>query len=217
MNLVLASESPRRKELLSLVGLPFKIMAPRISEQQLPGESPIDYVRRLSHEKAQAVSATLNSPALVLAADTIVLDGDHILGKPADAQEAASMLRRLRGRTHQVYTAVTLLEALTGRQLSELAASPVLMRNYTEAEIAAYIATGDPFDKAGAYGIQHPDFRPAAGFQHCFANVMGLPLCHVVRLLRRAGLEVGADVPTACQTHLNYVCPVYEAILSGQA
>lgn len=217
MNLILASESPRRRELLALVGLPFKTLAPHISEQQLPGEPPVDHVCRLSREKAQAVSITLHSPALILAADTIVLDGNDILGKPADAQEAALMLRRLRGRTHQVYTAVTLLELPAGRQLSELAASPVSMRDYTDAEVAAYIATGDPFDKAGAYGIQHQGFHAAAGFQHCFANVMGLPLCHVVRLLRRAGLEVSTDVPTACQAYLNYVCPVYGPILNGQA
>jgi MAF protein len=217
MDFVLASESPRRRELLALIGLSFKTLAPRISEQQLPGETPVDYVCRLSREKAQAAYIVLGLPALILAADTIVLDGDDILGKPADAQEAASMLRRLRGRTHQVYTAVALLEAPTGRLLSELAVSPVSMRPYTEAEITAYINTGDPFDKAGAYGIQHQAFHPAEGFQHCFANVMGLPICHVTRLLRRAGLEVNSDVPTACQAHLNYVCPVYEAILNGRA
>ncbi len=217
MDLVLASVSPRRRELLALLGLPFKTLAPHINEDQRPGESPVDYVCRLSREKAQAASTALDFSASILAADTIVLDGNDVLGKPADAQEAASMLRRLRGRTHYVYTAVALLEAPAGRLLGELAVSPVSMRPYTEAEITAYIDTGDPFDKAGAYGIQHRAFHPAEGFHHCFANVMGLPLCHVTRLLRRAGVEVSSDVPTACQTYLSYVCPIHEAILNGQA
>ncbi len=123
------------------------------------------------------------------------------------------MLRRLRGRTHQVYTAITLIDLQTDRSITDLACSDVPMRNYTDEEIEAYIASGDPFDKAGAYAIQHDGFRPVENFAHCFANVMGLPLCHVVRSLRQLGVDVPNDVPTLCQAYIRYECPVFESIL----
>lgn len=175
----------------------------------------MDYVRRLSREKALAAALSVGSPALVLAADTIVVDGDNVLEKPCDAEDAAAMLRRLRGRTHEVYTAVALLETASGQMTVQLVCSPVPMRAYSEAEIAAYIASGDPFDKAGAYGIQNTTFHPTEGFAHCFANVMGLPLCHIARMLVALDMEPPVDVPTACQAHLRYSCPVYRSILAG--
>jgi predicted house-cleaning NTP pyrophosphatase (Maf/HAM1 superfamily) len=127
------------------------------------------------------------------------------------------MLTQLRGRLHHVYTAVSLLDGQSGELDTVIACSPVHMRNYGDEEIAAYIASGDPFDKAGAYGIQNADFHPAEGFDHCFANVMGLPLCHLARLMRQRGIEPPADVPAACQSHLGYDCPVFEQILRGEA
>lgn len=216
MRLILASQSPRRRELLALTGLAFEAMATDAHEQRQPGESPIEYACRLSRDKAQAAASLSAVSAWVLAADTIVVDGDAVLEKPANAAEAEAMLRRLRGRTHEVYTAVTLLDASSGQMVTEIARSPVPMRAYTDSEIAAYIASGDPFDKAGAYGIQHAGFHPAEGFAHCFANVMGLPLCHVTRLLRHAGIEPPAAVPRACQAALGYICPVHEEILGGR-
>lgn len=214
MKLVLASRSPRRRALLQLLGLPFEVTAADVNEDQLAGEAPAEYARRLSQHKAEAV-ARQHPASLVLAADTIVVQGNTVLGKPGNAAEAAATLRSLRGRLHEVYTAVTLKPPGDVPAVTELARSPVMMRHYTDAEIAAYIKSGDPFDKAGAYGIQNRDFHPVEAFDHCFANVMGLPLCHITRALRQMGLEPPADVPAACQHALEYDCPVYQRILAG--
>jgi septum formation protein len=180
---ILASGSPRRRELLASLGILFEVIKPDIDETQQQ-EAPLDYVRRLSIEKARAVAAKLEQPALVLAADTVVilaadtigvLDGD-ILGKPADADYARTMLRRLRGRDHTVCTALTLLQAHTSHIQTELTLTTVHMRNYSDGEIEAYIATGDPFDKAGSYAIQHEGFHPVARIEGSHTNVVGLPI-----------------------------------------
>ena len=115
----------------------------------------------------------------------------------------------------KVLTALTLLEMATGREITQMADSPVHMRNYSDEEIDAYIASGDPFDKAGAYAIQSTSFHPVEEFDHCMANVMGLPLCHVTRMLRAAGESPNEEIARACQGHIGYVCPVYERILAG--
>jgi predicted house-cleaning NTP pyrophosphatase (Maf/HAM1 superfamily) len=127
------------------------------------------------------------------------------------------MLRALRGRTHQVYTAIALMDVSrhAGQPLSDLATTEVPMRNYADDEIAAYIASGDPLDKAGAYAIQHDGFHPVAELRGCFANVMGLPLCHLARALRAMKVEPIADVPTVCQSYLRYRCPVFADILQS--
>lgn len=215
-HLILASASPRRRELLALLGLPFKATTTDIDEQVRSGELPEQYARRLSREKAGAAATHAAADALILAADTIVVDGVDVLGKPSDEAEAAAILRRLRGHTHRVYTAVTLLDAGSGREIIDLAGSPVQMRGYADDEIARYIASGDPFDKAGAYAIQHNGFHPVENFGHCMANVMGLPLCHIARMLRQTGIDLPADVPAACQAHIDYKCPVYRRILAGE-
>ncbi|MBN1310934.1 MAG: septum formation protein Maf [Anaerolineae bacterium] len=216
MHFTLASASPRRKELLVLVGLPFETTNADIDERVLSDEAPEDYARRLSREKAQAASKYINGNQLILAADTIVVDGYDVLGKPRNAEEAAAILRRLRGRTHQVYTAITLLDTATAQGITDLAGSPVQMRNYSDTEIAEYIAGGDPFDKAGAYAIQHTGFHPVENFGHCMANVIGLPLCHVTRSLREMDIDPPNDVPSACQAHIGYRCPVYARILARE-
>lgn len=214
--ILLASASPRRRELLGLTALPFDLTAADIDETPFPGEAASDYTIRLSREKAQAALKSAPPNALVLAADTTVADEDTILGKPADADEARAMLRRLRGRVHQVYTALTLTEASTGRSYTELAVTDVPMRDYTDDEIEAYIASGDPFDKAGGYAIQNPQFHPALVRSGCYANVVGLPLCHLVRALWFFGIEPKANVPLACMGHHDYECDVTDEILSGQ-
>jgi MAF protein len=216
--LLLASASPRRRELIKLPGLPVETTSADIDEIPLPDERAAEMARRLSREKALSVAQHTRHPQsefrIILASDTVVsLDGEP-LGKPRDAVEARSMLRRLRGRVHQVYTAITLIDLQSDRSVTELASSDVPMRNYTDEEIEAYLATGDPFDKAGAYAIQHEGFHPVENFSQCFANVMGLPLCHVVRALRQLGIEVPNDVPTLCQAHIHYECLVFESILS---
>jgi len=221
--ILLASASPRRRELIKLLGLPVETTFADINEVPLPGERADAMALRLSREKARtALSFTRSVHAppsraafILLASDTVVsLDGEP-LGKPRDGDEARSMLRRLRNRTHQVYTGIALIDMTTARMATDLASSDVRMRDYSDEEIEAYIASGDPFDKAGAYAIQHNGFHPAERFDHCFANVMGLPLCHVVRSLRQLGVEPINAVPALCQRYLSYECPVFEGILSS--
>jgi septum formation protein len=202
MQFVLASGSPRRRELLTSLGIEFTVIKSDIDETQRPGEAPFDYVRRLSIEKARAVAEKVTSPAVVLAADTVVIlaadtigvmDGE-ILGKPADPDDARAMLQRVRNRAHTVCTALTLL-SVNGAQPSEpltrLTTTEVTMRDYTDAEIDAYIATGDPFDKAGSYAIQHEGFHPVACIDGSYTNVVGLPMETLKHMLAESGL--GAD------------------------
>lgn len=210
--LVLASNSPRRRQLLALTGLTFVVSVGDVDESQLEHETPSEYVLRLAEKKAGAIQA--DADQIVLGSDTTVVDGMDILGKPADEAEAVEMLTRLRGRTHQVYTGVALLRMSDGLLLKDLCVTDVPMRDYSDEEIRAYVATGDPLDKAGAYAIQHPDFHPVASVHGCYTSVMGLPLCHVTRMLRELGLETRSDVPEGCQQLLDYRCLLYEKILS---
>lgn len=210
--LVLASNSPRRRQLLALTGLPFLVAAADVDESLLENETPSDYVLRLAEKKARAIQA--GPDQIVLGSDTTVVDGVDILGKPADEAEAVAMLMRLRGRTHQVYTGVALLRRSDGLLLKDVCVTDVPMRDYSDEEIRAYVATGDPLDKAGAYAIQHPEFQPVASVHGCYTSVMGLPLCYVIRLLREMGIETKPNVPEGCQHLLDYVCPVYEEILN---
>jgi septum formation protein len=212
--LILASNSPRRRQLLALAGLEFKVIVPDVDESLRPNESPVDYVLRLAETKAQAVNADVDQ--IVLAADTTVVNGSEILGKPKDAAEARAMLMQLRGRTHQVYTGVALLRKSDNLLLKELSVTDVPMRDYSDEEMEAYIQSGDPLDKAGAYAIQHPQFHPVARMAGCYASVMGLPLCHVLRMLRKMDVFPNTDVPMECQTLLEYECPVSSMILSGE-
>lgn len=217
--ILLASASPRRRELITLLGLPLETTSADIDEVPLPNEKAEAMAVRLSQAKAQAVLASLSRSArrsafILLASDTVVsLDGQP-LGKPRDADEARAMLRQLRDRSHQVYTAITLIDLRTDRIVTDLAVSDVPMRDYSDDEIDAYIASGDPFDKAGAYAIQHAGFHPVDRLAACFANVMGLPLCHVVRSLRQLGIEPIGELPLRCQAHLQFSCPVFESILN---
>jgi MAF protein len=221
--LVLASNSPRRRQLLALADWMFSIAVADIDESQYPeGESPADYVLRLAEAKARAVVNQAHKDQIILAADTTVVDGTDILGKPKDMAEAVQMLTRLRGHTHQVYTGIALLRLSDGLFLKDLCVTEVPMRDYSDEEIQAYVQTGDPLDKAGAYAIQHPHFHPVLitsrereGMSGCYASVMGLPMCHVVRLMRRIEISPRASVPINCQTLLEYHCPVSRSILSG--
>jgi len=214
--LVLASNSPRRRQLLALAGWTFSVSAADVDESQLPqGESPTDYVLRLAETKAHTIRA--DADRIVLAADTAVVDGMDILGKPKDNAEAIAMLKRLRGYTHQVYTGVALLRLSDGLLLKDLCVTDVPMRSYSDEEIDAYVQTGDPLDKAGAYAIQHPEFHPVENMSGCYANVMGLPMCHVIRMMRKINLQPNTEVFANCETLLEYRrCPVSEAILRGE-
>ncbi len=181
MRFILASSSPRRQELLCQLGLRFEIIKPEIDETQRAGEDPLAYVERLSQQKAAAVAHKLGAssaaPALIIAADTIVLAAGALLGKPVAADDARQMLRSLRGRPHEVITAFTLYQqAAPPRRITRHARTIVHMREYSDAEIEAYIATGDPFDKAGGYAIQNEAFHPVAHIEGSYSNVVGLPL-----------------------------------------
>jgi septum formation protein len=214
--LLLASSSPRRQQLLSITGWSFNTLPAELDESPLPGEKPHQYTSRLAKEKARAVTSFTDHNAVILAADTTVADGDSLLGKPGNPDTARSMLHLLRGRTHQVYTALAVLDPASGRQETDLCVTQVPMRNYTDAEIEDYICTGDPLDKAGAYAIQHGSFHPVIDFKGCFASVMGLPLCHLVRTLNRLEIVPRVNVPQACQVELCYTCPIQAAVLRGE-
>jgi MAF protein len=214
--LILASASPRRRALLKLGGWEFTTMAVDALEVPHANEPPVTFVRRMSETKAQLAAERNTSPhAYILACDTTVTIDDHILNKPEDAAHALAMLQQLRGRTHLVFTAITLYDTDTRTHQTEMVTSRVPMRAYSDDEINAYIATGDPFDKAGSYAIQFPSFHPVdrTAFKDCFANVMGLPLCHISKLLRGVGLPMRTDLPAECQQYIPYECPVYESIL----
>jgi septum formation protein len=203
--LILASASPRRRQFLALLGLPFQIRVADVDERNGKGESSEALVARLSLAKAQAVAASCPH-AIVVGADTVVTLDGAILGKPAGRRDAAAMLRRLRGRSHEVYSGVSVCQPNAGKPLTTVVKSTVWMRRYSDAEIAAYVASGDPLDKAGAYGIQHAGFHPVARLQGCYASVMGLPVAHLARLLAQAGIQPPVDVRAACRTLTGVPC-----------
>jgi len=218
-----------------------------VDERRLPGEAPAALVLRLAEAKARACADPAHPDFIYIGADTDVVDGDDILGKPRDAAEAAEVLRRLRGRTHQVYSGVAIytrsndmrlaelnndlrrsdnndssrsgsndLSRYYGSLVTDLCVTDVPMRKYSDEEIEAYAASGDPLDKAGAYAIQHAGFHPVDGLSGCYASVMGLPLCHLTRSLRKLGVEPETDIAAECQAALSYDCPVSAAILRGE-
>jgi septum formation protein len=214
--LVLASNSPRRRELLALGGWPFQVRPADVDESRLPGETPAGYVLRLAETKARTCAAEAMPDQVILGADTCVVNGPDILGKPGDPAEAVEMLRSLRGHPHQVLSGIAVLRTSDGALVTDLCTTQVPMRAYGEDEIAAYVASGDPLDKAGAYAIQHPGFHPVEALHGCYASVMGLPLCHLARSLRKLGLPPGPHIARECQSALKYACPVSSAILRGE-
>ncbi len=190
MQTILASGSPRRRELLTEMGITFTVIKPDIEEKRRAGESPLAYVARLSIDKAYAVAARLNAPddpaliiaadtTVILAADTLGIQGGDILEKPADADDARAMLIRLRERPHTVATALTALHlsAPDSTRITRVTQSTVVMRAYSETEIDAYIATREPFDKAGGYAIQDTTgFNPVSRYEGSYTNIVGMPV-----------------------------------------
>jgi septum formation protein len=214
--LVLASNSPRRRELLALGGWKFEACSPEVDESQHPGEEAGAYVLRLAESKARTCAAAELQESIIIAADTTVVDGKTLLGKPGNAAEAAQMLRNLRSRTHQVYSGICVLETSSGNLRNDLCVTQVPMRAYDDREIDAYVSSGDPLDKAGAYAIQHPKFHPVEKMSGCYASVMGLPLCHLARTLRSFGIALLTDIAAECQSWLNYACPISVRVLKGE-
>ena len=216
MRLILASASPRRKELLTLFGLPFTIQVAHVDEESITHPDPATNVVGTARLKAEAVAQRVDEPAIIIASDTTVAIDGEMLNKPASAAEAREMLTRLRGRQHQVHTSLYLINTGSGRRVADVASVDVPMRTYSDAEIAAYVASGDPMDKAGAYAIQNLDFNPVSELAGCYAAVMGLPLCHLARCLRQLGVTGNPALAAACQQHHDYHCPVYAGILQGE-
>lgn len=183
--LILASASPRRRELLAQAGFSFEVRAAHVNEDPRPDEEPIAYVVRLARDKAQAVFAELNDPeAIVLGADTTVTLDGLILAKPVDAADAARMLRMLSGRTHRVITGVAVATARGTQVAAEVTGVRFLALG--DKEIENYVATGEPMDKAGAYGIQGLAAKWIPRVEGCYFNVVGLPLALVSTMLQQA-------------------------------
>ncbi len=216
---ILASKSPRRKVLLRNLIDAFIVINSNVDEREIPGEKPDEFVMRLAKEKAlkgdAGVKANSIKNTFVIGADTIVVDGDEILGKPLDQLDAVRILEQLRGKTHRVLSGIALYDLSSKAIQTRLICTEVIMREYTQDEIRDYIASGDPLDKAGAYGIQNRDFDPAPDFFGCFANVMGLPLCHLAVLMTEMGIETDDQVAKRCQDSIDYRCPIYAEVLAG--
>lgn len=215
---ILASQSPRRRQLLALLGYPFEVVVPDVDEDLHLDAGPATYVLRTAQQKAEAI-ARLRPPAgalapnaIIIAADTTVALDGAILGKPGEAAEARRMLLALRGRTNDVHTGVCVVDAGNGREVAAVHSAVVTMRAYSAAEIDAYVATGDPLDKAGAYAIQHAGFNPVASLDGCYLAVMGLSLCGLIVMLREVGVPCRASRAALLAAHDGYPCPLFEQI-----
>lgn len=195
--------------MLRWLGISFQVTSAQLDETPQTDEAPADLVVRLAQQKARAVAIT-NTESLILAADTVVELANQALGKPEDSAEARNMLLQLRTRPHRVHTGVALYSATIGRMSMRRVTTTVQMRPYSEAEIEAYLASGDPFDKAGSYAIQHAGFQPVQELERCYANVVGLPLCATATLLTEAGIELDVELPTLCAQHFGYQCPAID-------
>ena len=188
MKFILASSSPRRRELLSSIGVAFDVIPSHVPEEHARGEAPEEYVARLSREKADAIAA--QHPARwVIAADTTVLLGDELLEKPVDRADAARMLTTIAGKTHIVYTGVTLQHASTQYRETRVAESEVRMLPLSQSDIEWYVATGEPLDKAGAYAVQGIGSMFIDSIHGSYTNVVGLPLALLFQMMRKAGVD----------------------------
>ena len=201
MILVLASASPRRKELMAGLGLEFQVMAADVPEDQIPGEPAQDMVMRLSLDKASALAGRMTDGLVIGADSTVVLDGE-VLGKPAGADDARRMLRRLSGTQHQVITGLSVVDAATGDRQTDWMASDIKLRTLSDSEIDVSIRSGMPFDKAGAYAVQDQELRPAEWWQGCYSNIVGLPLCRLLEMLQALGYPLpdrkALQAPAGC-------------------
>lgn len=187
MKIVLASQSPRRKELLGRMGLEFVTQASKIDESAFDGLEARELVATLSREKAQWIARQLDGETLVIGADTVVVRDGAALGKPKDAEDAVAMLLSLSGRDHQVCTGVTVCRG--DRVLTQVEETQVTFRELTEAEVRQYVSTGEPMDKAGAYGIQGLGGLLVEGIRGDYSNVVGLPVCRLGQMLKVFGVD----------------------------
>jgi septum formation protein len=188
MRFILASSSPRRRELLTSIGIPFDVVPSHVPEEHQPGEAPEEYVARLSRDKANAIAAKHPSQ-WVIAADTTVLLGDQLLEKPADPPDAARMLSLIAGKTHTVYTGVTLQHLDQQYCETRVAESEVRMLPLSPRDIEWYVATGEPLDKAGAYAVQGIGAMFIDSIHGSYTNVVGLPLATLFQMMRKVGID----------------------------
>lgn len=209
--LVLASGSPRRRELLTELGLEFRVEPSNALEEQLDGETAADMVRRLSFDKAMVVAGHLREGFVIGADSTVVLDGRSI-GKPVDEDDARRMLRELRGTEHQVTTGLTVVNVSTGQYMTDHMTAEVAVRDFTDDEMELSIASGTPMDKAGAYAVQDTIFRPATLKGGCYTNVVGLPLCQMLEMLQALGYQL----PPRLSTSAGHLCMGYCPIRDGK-
>ena len=186
--IILASSSPRRKELLAALGLAFEVIHPSSDETVSGNETPEDFVLRVSAEKAASVSGRLGDGVIVIGADTIVVVDGEILGKPGDSKEASSMLRKLSGKEHRVYTAFSIVRPKNEILHSEIVDTRVRVKPLAASEIEGYIKTGEPMDKAGAYGIQGIGSFMVSGIEGSYSNVVGLPADELLAALKKLGI-----------------------------
>jgi len=187
--IILASNSPRRKELLRQLGLDFSIDPADVDERVLPNEVPEGYAVRVALDKARLAAARAVA-GIVIAADTIVVVDDEILGKPADASDAERMLKMLSGKAHRVITGLAVMDVATGKTVTRTSITRVWFRRLAQQEIVSYIATGEPLDKAGAYGIQERGALLVDKIDGCYFNVVGLPLSLLGKLLLDFGINM---------------------------
>ena len=187
MKLILASGSPRRAEILRAAGLPFTVLSSAVDETPIPGESAQDMVRRLAAAKAELVAARAVGPAIVIAADTVVTLDGTILGKPRTTEDARQMLEKLSGRTHSVITGVSLIRLPDTEHREFLETTHVHFNSVEPEEILRYLASGEPFDKAGAYAIQGRAGRYIPRVEGCYFNVVGLPLARLMQAIAELG------------------------------
>lgn len=190
-------------------------LASNVDEASFIGMEPEELVRNLAVEKSKTRNG-IPDDDFVIAADTIVVFEDEVLGKPADSEHAFQILARLRGRMHQVMTAIAVRRGGQPEPVVDICRSAVKMRDYSDVEIREYIQSGDPMDKAGAYAIQNREFDPVVNFGGCMASVMGLPLCHLERTLRKFEDYAETDWPGICQFHLKYDCPITHRVMAGE-
>lgn len=203
--------------MLGLCGYPFDTLAADVDENSVFDPDPAQDCIQTARLKAKAILNQIRSPQrkrmIIVAADTIVALDGQILGKPRNAADANQMLTTLRGRTHDVHTGVMVLDVNSGREVLGCHTSVVKMRRYTDQEMSAYVASGDPLDKAGAYAIQHPIFRPVEQLNGCYLGVMGLSICHLLQLLQQIDLPFQAELAPLETAHQRYECRLYDNIV----
>ena len=205
--LVLASASPRRKALLDQIGVEFRVHPVDLDESMIPGEEALVHVQRLATEKARLGFEQLTrqeTGLAVLAADTVVEIDGKVLGKPSGDRQAAAFLSRLSGKAHKVHTAIALVT--NDQELAAVSSSDVEFMPLSEKQIAAYVATGEPQDKAGAYAIQHPGFAPVRAIDGCITGVMGLPLGDLCSSLAEFGYRAECAVAEVCERQARFAC-----------